>query len=79
MTNPSSEDQLGIDKHDTEFFNDILTVRQNIQEIEEEIEKMKKAELAVFKRKYDSFKTNVKFNVQHDMIYAALFGNNIVV
>ncbi len=73
------EESLNLDKRENEIFNDILNVRNNILELEKEIDKMRKDEIIHFKRKYDSFKTNIKFNIQHDLIYSALFGNNIIV
>ena len=73
------ENQLCFEKQENFVFNEILNVRQKTQEIEVEIEHLKELELISFKRKYESFKTNVKYNVQHDLIYAALFGNNIII
>ena len=71
------ENQLCFENHESEYVNEILAVRKSMQEIDEEIIYMKREESNAFKRKNESIKTNVKFIVQHDLIHAALFGNNI--
>jgi dynactin complex subunit len=67
-------------KQQKEFFEEILNMRQRIQELEKEIENTKLEEMKKFKRRYDSFKmSNTKQSVTLDLIHSALFGNSIVI
>jgi len=67
-------------KRQKEYFEEILLLRQKIEELENEIALMKEESLKNFRRKYDSLKSlNSKFSVQYDLIYSALFGNSIII
>ena len=62
------------------YFNEILNLRHKIDEFEKEIELIIQTEMTFFKERYDNLKLiNPKHSFQYDLIYAAMFGNGIVV
>ena len=63
-----------------EYFEEILLLRNQIQLVDEYIEKIVKDEKKSFQKRYDQFKNvNPRSSVQYDILYAAMFGNNISV
>jgi hypothetical protein len=66
-------------KSQKEYFEEILILREKIFEISKEIEQMKQDQLKIFRSRFDSFKIiSNKQSVKYDLIYAALFGNSII-
>lgn len=66
-------------KRQKEYFEEILLLRQKIEEIENEVQTLKDEAMIAFKKKYDPLRSvNSKFNVQYDLMYAAMFGNSII-
>jgi len=65
-------------KKQKEYFEELLILRREMQALEKEYHQLKEEQLVFFKQKYEngSFNKN-KNNVQYDLIYSALFGNNI--
>lgn len=66
--------------HEKEHFDEIMHIRERIKQLELDIEKLKAEALVMFKRKFDHMKnvTNSQ-SVRYELVYAALFGNYIVV
>ena len=59
-----------------------MILRERIKVLDEEIEENKEAQKVYFKKKPDLFASNatqLKMNMQFDMLYAAVFGNGIIV
>ncbi len=62
------------------FFKEIISLREKISEFEKDINEIIKNEMMFFKEKYDTLKMiNPKHSFQYDLIFAALFGNGIIV
>lgn len=62
-----------------EIFEDILVLRNNLLELEKEIEQMKETQMRNFKIKYEVFKRgSARQSVHYDLMYACLFGNHVV-
>ena len=60
-----------------EYFDDIVTLNNEINKREKDIEKMRKEEMEIYKRSQMSNKTNN--TVEEEMIFAAMFGNGIFI
>lgn len=65
--------------NEVELFDEILALRNTIQEGEKEIKEMKDSQLKLFKLKYEAYKgASTRDSIHYDLMYAALFGNNVV-
>lgn len=63
-----------------ELFEEILAIRNEIANLEEEIKQMKNEEMKIFRKKYEHYKLGTaKQMVHYDLINSALFGNCVVV
>lgn len=60
-----------------EYFDDIVTLNNEINKREKDIEKMRKEEMEIYKRSQMSNKSNN--TVEEEMIFAAMFGNGIFI
>ena len=60
-----------------EYFDDIVTLNNEINKREKEIEKMRKEEMEIYIRSQMSNKSNN--TVEEEMIFAAMFGNGIFI
>ena len=73
-------EQFFIDnKKKKECFDEILLLRKKIDELEIKYNIIKDNEMASFKKKNEFFKQMKNNSFQYDLIYACLFGNNIIV
>ena len=73
-------EQFFIDnKKKKECFDEILLLRKKIDELEIKYNIIKDNEMASFKKKNEFFKHMKNNSFQYDLIYACLFGNNIIV
>jgi hypothetical protein len=59
------------------YFEDILELRNTLFELSKELMKIKDDALKQYKRKKTN-SINQQQNIKNDLIYAALFGNNII-
>lgn len=67
-------------KKQKECFDEILALRKEIEDLENENYQLKQDQITLFKIKNEAFKSqNNKYNVQYDLVHAALFGNNIFI
>jgi hypothetical protein len=65
--------------NEVELFDQILALRNTIIDIDREIKQMKESQLKLFKLKYEAFKgSSLRDSIHYDLMYAALFGNNVV-
>jgi hypothetical protein len=63
-----------------EMFEEIITLRDYCIELEKELQEMKEQEMRSFKTKYETYKLGTTRQcVHYDLIYAALFGNHVVI
>ena len=73
-------EQFFIDnKKKKECFDEILLLRKKIDELEIKYNIIQDNEMASFKKKNEFFKQMKNNSFQYDLIYACLFGNNIIV
>lgn len=69
-----------VNNSDLTYFDEILTLRNKIIELEKEVDEIIERERKFFKERYDNLKLiNPKHGFQYDLIYAAMFGNGIVI
>ncbi len=59
------------------YFEDILELRNTLFELSKELMKIKDDAMKQYKRKKTN-SVNQQQNIKNDLIYAALFGNNII-
>ena len=61
------------------YLDEIITLREKIRNIEEEIENYKKEQKMGFKKRPEILNINqIRSNIQYDIVYSAMFGNGIV-
>jgi len=73
---------LLMEEKSKDVFEEIILLKSKIEEIEEKTSKKKEEEMIEFKRKFASLKSQDATyiqNIQYDLCYACLFGNNIVI
>lgn len=74
----SIEKYFNDNKKQKEYFEEILILRNEIEALEKEYQQLKEDQLVLIKQKYETGNVQkIKNNVQYDLIYSALFGNNI--
>lgn len=67
-------------KEQKECFEEIMSIREAIKQLENDIDKVKEEEQKKFKKRYEGIKNaHSKQSVTCDLISSALFGNGIVI
>jgi hypothetical protein len=66
-------------KPDNEEMKRLKKIKDQVEQNEKELIRMKQQEIKLFKRKNDSFKMDKKQSVMADLIFSALFGNDIAI
>jgi hypothetical protein len=62
-----------------ELFDDLLVVRRNVQNLENEITEMKENQMKFYKIKFEFFKSgSTRQSIHYDLMYSCLFGNHVV-
>lgn len=62
------------------IFDEILSVRSHLLELEDEISNMKKQQIKHFKTRFELFKRgSARQSIHYDLMYACLFGNHVIV
>jgi hypothetical protein len=62
-----------------ETFDEIVNIRNALHDLEKDIIKMKEEQMRLFKLRYESYKLGTaRQSIQYDLVYAALFGNQVV-
>lgn len=62
-----------------EEIEEIKTLRDRIDKLESELVQIKDEEIKKFRRHYEKYKNNTKHSISADIIFCALFGNNITI
>jgi hypothetical protein len=63
-----------------ELFNEILNLRNVVLKMESEINLMKESQMKMFKQKYHNLKMGTaRESIHYDLMYAAMFGNHVVI
>lgn len=59
--------------------DEVFKLKREVKEMQEAVAIKKYEQKKYFRKRYENFRgLNKKYNVQYDLIQAALFGNNIV-
>lgn len=72
----SFNDQLIQSKEEIE---EIKILRDRLDKLQNELTNMKDDEMKRFRRQYEKYKNNTKHSISADIIFCALFGNNITI
>jgi hypothetical protein len=68
------------DSNEKDMFQTILAIRDYIKELEEEIKCIRENHMKFFKKKFEGLKLKGPSEcVRYDLMFAALFGNYVVV
>jgi hypothetical protein len=62
-----------------EEIEEIKILRERIDKLQNELIRMKDEEMKKFRRQYEKYKNNTKHSISADIIFCALFGNNITI
>lgn len=62
-----------------EEIEEIKLLRERIDQLEDDLIKIKDDEMKKFRRQYEKYKNNTKHSISADIIFCALFGNNITI
>ena len=58
--------------------NEIITLKETIKKIENEITNERQNQINIFKKRFDSLKQTGEVSIKNEIIFSCMFGNGIM-